>query len=278
MKWFEETVDDDDEGLQQLKQKLTKSATLTAMFFIATIMIVYGINNAYTIIFVNDDDSWVRLVNTAMSLFQSMGLVDSTIPEVHISRFLRIPGTVFFVIGGLLIIFDSRRNFIRSVGLYALCMGTTRIITYYPLIVGDAGPVTWVGWVLVFFACNLIYSGYCMLSGTVRGKIGLMISSTCLSFMYMMMIGLYIWIIEIMGDLYETKDIVEMLFPLVVSFVMYFILIILMDTDEIRYGDKMSRHVRILNNIDKTYRSVENLVISADDARALAGSGYEGWK
>ena len=65
MKLFDAFSEDNEENLQLMKEKVTKGAVNAAIFLIASIMIAYGLNNMYTIIFLSDDEAWVEAVNTA---------------------------------------------------------------------------------------------------------------------------------------------------------------------------------------------------------------------
>ena len=274
MKLFDAFSEDREENLQLIKEKVTKGAMNTAIFIIASIMIVYGINNLYTIVFIQSDESWVNTVNTVIQIIGV--LVNQDFPTIHLSRFLRVPGTLLFIICGILLFLDVRRNFLRAIGLYALCMGVSRIITCLPLLLSAEDTTNGVGWFVFILGVNLCYSGYSLLSGAVRGKYGMFAAAVIFSGFYMILIGFmaYFELVLMEGSM---VDYLANMYPLLIPFAMYFILLWLIDTDEIRYNDRISRHIRILNGIDATYRTIENLTFTDAEARSLASPGSEGW-
>lgn len=274
MKLFDAFSEDREENLQLIKEKVTKGAMNTAIFIIATILIAYGINNMYTIIFLTDDEAWVDTVNMALDVIGM--LTGQTFPEIHLSRFLRVPGTILFIICGTLLFLDVRRNFLRAVGLYALCMGFSRIITCLPFLISTEDTTNGVGWIIFILGVNLCYSGYSLLSGSVRGKYGMFAAAVVFSGFYMLLLGFMAYFDLVLLD-YSMWDFLDDVYTLMIPFSMYFILLWLIDTDEIRYNDKVSRHIRILNSIDSTYRTVEDLSFTEREAAQLASPGGEGW-
>ena len=273
MKMFDAFSEDNEENLQLMKEKVTKGAVNAAIFLIASIMMAYGLNNMYTIIFLSDDEAWVEAVNTATAFIGLM--TGQHFPVVELSRFLRVPGTIMFIVCGIFLFLDVRRNFLRAVGLYALCMGTTRIITCLSLLLSQEDITNGIGWFIFILGINLCYSGYSLLSGAVRGKYGMFAASVAFSGAYIMLIAFMAYIDFKFGEGIVT--ILEDTYTLIIPFLMYFILLWLIDTDEIRYNDRISRHIRILNGIDSTYRTIEHLSFTDEEARGLASPGGSGW-
>lgn len=273
MRLFDAFPEEKEEDLQNTTEKVTKYAKNAAIFIIATVMIVYGFSNMYSIIFLDDDESWVNAVNTIISI---VNMYSGPYPEVHLSRFLRVPGTIMFIVCGFLLYLDVRRNFLRAVGLYALCMGTSRIITCVPFLISTEDFSNGIGWLVTLFGINLCYSGYSLLSGSVRGKYGIFFASTVFSGFYMIVIGFLTYVVYMSGAM-DVVTYVEDMYTLLIPFAMYFILLWVIDTDEIRYNDKMSRHIRILNSIDATYRTIESLTFTEKEAEQLIAPGSEGW-
>ncbi len=272
--WFvqrEAREDLDDDNLVHIRDNITHTMTNLAMFLMAAVLIVYGLNAFYTIVWKTSDESWVSMVNMAISILgQYVWHMD--IPPIQISRLVRLPGAFMFIAGGLLILLDSRRNFVRSVGLYALSMGLSRIVMVAPLLLSQEDFSNGVGWLIAILGINLIYSGYSMLSGSVRGKWGILIASGAYVFIYLLLIGFLILAFKDNG----LEFTFNMVAPFMLNFMMYFILLWLLDTDEIRYGDKMSRHISILRSIDNTHRAAGVLSFTPQDAKKLAsGVGWE---
>lgn len=273
-KWFERKnrqEEEENDNFVVIRETITNKMTTLAMFFMAAVLILYGLNNLHTIIWEDTDESWVSIFNTVADVLSHLGGYGD-VPDIHISRFVRLPGSLMFIAGGLLIILDSRRNFVRSVGLYALSMGLSRILMVVPLLLSQEDVSNGVGWLIAILGINLVYSGYSMLSGSVRGKWGILIASGAYVFIYLLLIGMFMLI-------YRDEDfftLMENILPLILSFMMYFVLLWLLDTDEIRYGDKISRHITILRSIDNTHRAACLLTFVPEDAKKIqSGEGWE---
>lgn len=264
---FEDESEEMEQNLFKFRTRIGNTVTRFAIFLIAFIMIAYGLNAMYTIIQLQDDESWVRWANL---LIEIMGWSDRE--PLHMSRFLRLPGAIFFIVGGCMILLDVRRTFVRSVGLYALAMGVNRICTVLPFLAAKEDISNGIGTLFLVLGCNLIYSGYSMLSGSVRGKWGLIASSAFFTVVYLMLIGMFVNLYIIMPGEYSwiaASELLEAIYAYLISFLMYFLLLWLLDTDQIRYGDRFTRHISILRNIDNTYRAAELLTLSYDDAAKL---------
>ncbi len=272
--WFtqrESRADIEDDNLIRIRDSITRTMTNFAMILMAGILILYGLNSFYIIVWVESDESWVSMVNLAITLLGQL-IWNTDLPTISISRLVRLPGAIMFIVGGLLILLDSRRNFVRSVGLYALSMGLSRVVMVLPLLLSQEDISNGIGWLIALLGFNLIYSGYSMLSGSVRGKWGILIASGCYVVIYLLLIGFIILMFQ--GN--SPEFIFDIVSPYILNFMMYFVLLWLLDTDEIRYGDKMSRHISILRNIDNTHRAAGLLTFTPQDAKKLAsGKGWE---
>ncbi len=273
-KWFvrrDPKEENEDDNLIRIRETLTSAMTTISMFIMAGILIIYGINNLHTIIWETTDESWVEMINLITNILGSL-VWHMDIPEIHLTRLVRLPGALMFIAGGLLILLDTRRNFVRSVGLYALSMGLSRIVMVLPLLLSQEDFCNGVGWLIALLGINLIYSGYSMLSGSVRGKWGILLASGAYVVLSLILISFLIIVYQNTG----LDTILDMILPMILNFSMYFILLWLLDTDEIRYGDKMSRHIEILRNIDNTHRAAGLLSFLPEDARKLySGKGWE---
>lgn len=257
----------DEVDIIDVKVRLSKNALLVIMYAIALIMMVYGVMRIVDVVFLGKASDWIDSLRVAWALIFHRDIVGVDVPNV-----VYLVGPVFFIFNALLIMTDHRRSFIRSVGLYAFSMGVTRIGFAIPLIKSGVAPTMAMGWLIFILASNLVISGYTLLSGTVRGRFGMMAGSSVMLLLYLEYFALLMFV----G--FDIKDILSEYTTQVIACAMYGLLVWLLDTDEIRYGDKLTRHIAILQSIDNTYRAVELMSIGASDARILTDPEFKGWK
>ena len=257
----------EEEDIVDVKVHLDKRVITAIMFLIAVIMIFYGVSRLYTVAVLRGEEDWIDSFRLIW-----IGVFGGKIELGHVPHIIYWPGPIIFIIGGFLILFDHRRSFVRSVGLYAFSMGIVRVGMAIPLIRSIAPPTVALGWVIFILGANLVFSGYSMLSGTTRGRWGMIGGS-------LGMLAIYLEYFAMMLFLgIPVTDIITNYTNIVITCLMYVFLIWLLDTDEIRYGDKLTRHIAILQSIDNTYRSVELLSIRKKDAATLMNLNDPRWK
>ena len=266
----------EEEDIIDVKMRLSKRTITGIMILIAVIMIFYGTTRLYTVAVLHGEEDWLDSFRMAWLM-----VFGGDLELGHVTHLVYWPGPIIFIIGGFLILMDHRRSFIRSVGLYAFAMGVVRIGMALPLMRSLAPPTVALGWIIFILAANLVFSGYSMLSGTTRGRWGMIGGSLGMMAIYMEYFALIMFAyIGIVGD--SMGNVIIMIFRdypnIVVTCIMYAFLIWLLDTDEIRYGDKLTRHIAILQSIDNTYRSVELMTIRRKDAAALMNMDSPRWR
>ncbi|MCQ2084700.1 MAG: hypothetical protein MJZ21_00965 [archaeon] len=275
-KWLRLTYLDDsgESALADISRPVVNKFLEHVMLIIAVIMIVYGFVTAYVIIVYQTDDDWVSALNFVISFIGGSG-----VDPVEIPRLFRVPPSVLYVICGVLIFMDCRRNFIKSVGLYAACVGFNKIVSAVPFIISKTEVTFLTGLVIFVLGANVTYSGYRMLSGTVRGRNGMLATAILLLVVYLEYIAMmmYINVNAYSVPASEVLIVVMKSYPtMFVSCVMYCVLIWLLGTSQIRYGDELYRHIDILKEIDNTYRA-EKLVIEEKDLGPLLDPASPDW-
>ena len=194
------------------------------------------------------------------------------------------------LIGGTILILNPRRTFNSSIGIYAITMGLLSFCNNWATIgenafddedsfvamfsfIGDIEFLINLG--MVILSLNLMVSGLSYLRGRPRGTIGMMNKAA-----FMLFISLFYILIELapgMGDYDNLIDLMIEQPSLVIQAVMFFIFLIIMDSDEARNYNTKNRlgystdAIRYSNTMDK------KSYIELDDARALIDPKMVAW-
>ena len=194
------------------------------------------------------------------------------------------------LIGGTVLILNPRRTFNSSIGIYAITMGLLSFCNNWatigdnPFEDGDSlmalfsfvGDITFlINLAMVILSINLMISGISYLRGRPRGTIGMMNKAA-----FTLFISLFYILIEIapgMGDYDNLIDLMVEEPSLIIQAIMFFIFLIIMDSDEARNYNTKNRlshstdAIRYSNTMDK------GSYIELEDARALIDPKMGAW-
>ena len=190
------------------------------------------------------------------------------------------------IVGGSIMVLNPRRTFNISIGIYAMTMGVISLMSILPEVLavdpggasgGILGILSDFMYLAQFFmmclSINLMYSGVSYLRGRPRGTVGMMFKAAFLMFMglFSLMLGVK------MGD-YDTVLVAFRENPdTVISTLLFFIFLNMMDTDEARaYNPK----VRLKNSTDamrRTHILNERSRIWLSDAKVLTDRTFQSW-
>ena len=141
------------ENVQNAAQGFIGAIKRKMPFFLASIIIISGlIDIANMTVFENDDN----IVNNSIVAFIKISM-------------------------GLFIIFDPKRNLMRSVGFYALSLGLARIVSTLPMLGSESDLFFIVALVMLGMGINLVVSGYSYLQDVSRGRFGMTFGSAALA-------------------------------------------------------------------------------------------------
>ena len=181
-----------------------------------------------------------------------------------------IPNMAAFIImavAGAFIIIVGRKDLVRTVGLYALTLGLTRVLMRLDIITNPSSNILSVifNWVLFLLALNLIYTGVSFARGKVIRRASMM--ATTFAFIglnvVMMMVPLAAFGIQTLDN---TTRFIEV--------VMYIVLILMLDAESIRFGTSDGKHARHLDRVRASYRAEPWAFITPDEAEnLLSGTG-----
>ncbi|MCQ2070704.1 MAG: hypothetical protein MJZ68_06210 [archaeon] len=255
---FPSNLYNSDEIVQEIVPRFASKVLPIALRVMAVLLCAYGVYELYSLAIDNMNFYWFRPLEA-----------------------------LAFIVCGSMILLDRRRKYVRSVGFYAIAMGISRVLSSLPYMqdIDDIGemffieeliargfPVAIVGVVFLAIGMNTLLSGAMFLTGTARGKHSMQISAVVMSLLYIEMI------VFLLKSGYPYDYLLEYETFVFIRILMYFFLVWLLDTREIRYGDKVSKHFQFMSAIDNTYRSRDVLSISEEDASVLcAGPSSDGW-
>ena len=189
------------------------------------------------------------------------------------------------LVGGTVMVLNPRRTFNISIGIYALTMGVISLMSSLEPVLevetgGGGGILGFLADILYlsefFMMClslNLIYSGTSYLRGRPRGTVGMMFKASFLMFM-----GLFEIMLSVRLGEYDTVATAFKDNPnVMISTILFFIFLNMMDTDEARaYNTK----VRLRNSTDAMRRSHilnEKSRIWLSDAKVLSDKTFRSW-
>ncbi len=185
------------------------------------------------------------------------------------------------LLGGSILVFNPRRTFNKSIGLYAVIMGITAFNSYWDslelckewdfLFIGDALFIILL--VMMALCINLVVSGISYMRGRPRGTLGMMVKAMLMMAIHVLTIVVKLYTKEYSGLLEAIRD-----DPVtIVQIFLFFVFLNVMDTDEARSYNTKNR----LSNSTEALRQTKTLdgrsYIHLRDAVVLNSTTFEGW-
>jgi hypothetical protein len=162
------------------------------------------------------------------------------------------------------ILFDPKRNAVRAVGFYAVSLGLSRVVTSISTFAFVSTISFVIGGVTLIMGANLLYSGYKYLRDTSRGLIGMIVSTSILALMQTIIL-LMNYQAYIMTGVPLYVDIV----PYAIAFLQYIVLLLILDTKEIRYSTLLQQTNTRIESIRVTNTVGGSLMLRRDDGLVL---------
>lgn len=173
--------------------------------------------------------------------------------------------TIMFVGGLLSIVFSAKKDLIRCIGFYALSLGLSRILIRYHGMADASTMSLALGWIFIIVSANLCYTGAWFTLGNVIRRTSMLLTSTLLTVVNL--------IIVIFGHALESALEIQILTNdpsyYMINFIMYLVLILLLDSEQIRYGTSQGKHVRHMDRIRSSYVLDKDSIVNRDVARCL---------
>ena len=222
-------------------QREAKRSTYAAVF-LGSMMTLVGLGMILTQIFFPSDGSGILKNQDGALSYISRGIL---------------------VIGGLIVIYYRRRGNYFVVGLYAIILGTSRIIRSLPGLTGESDYGFYTSIIFIGIGVNLVISGYNHL--TVRTRNPTMMRITAIAMLCMYVVALLYVHINKMDLLTAISNAADMLWygPLYVA------LIIILSSREILDNIPMGRIRRYSLAISDSVYLGDSITVSPEDAETI---------
>ena len=187
-----------------------------------------------------------------------------------------IEGVAFTImlLAGILVTVMRRIDLIRTIGLYALTLGLTRVMLRYVQLSADPSLYSILIYLpMLILAFNLMYTGSSFMRGLVIRRMSMMITTFLLTAVNLVIIMLALTF-EIDIEALTGSDYLSRF----IEIVMYLILIVLLDSEQIRYGTADGKHIRLLSRIRSSYRIEKDSHITPVTAECLIKRDGPMWK
>lgn len=162
------------------------------------------------------------------------------------------------------ILFDPQKSIVRAVGFYAISIGISRVIFSINILATQSMFALALGSTFLFMGANLLYSGYRYLKDTSRGLTMMIISTGCLALLQAILLLMNFQQYMLLNEIVYAE-----LMPSVISFFEYLVLLLILDTEELRYSTLLQQVNTKVESICVTNTARKPLILKRDDALVL---------
>ena len=230
------------EGLAERMRRLFELAPTIVSLSLGIVLVAQGIYGVYT------------------------GIRDGQVILYYVSN-------VILAVGGSLIILLCKTDLVRLTGIYAITLGSSRLITRYLALTGDdVGTMTIVmsaGTMLL--AANLVYTGISFSFGNVIRRTSMIITAGLLATANIVLMT----ILSVLGAFEEDPSgLIEYL----LNFFMYMILVGMLDMEAIRMNTSDGKHATHLDRIRCSYMLDTDSSITPEVSEQLLSRSGPMWR
>lgn len=162
------------------------------------------------------------------------------------------------------ILFDPKKNVMRAMGFYAMSIGLSRIIASLSILIQPSAFSLATGIITLALGANILISSYNYLNDTTRGRLGILVGTGLLALLQTVMLMLSYQAYRATG-IVNTDELISS----VVLLVQYIVLLLIMDTSEIRYGTLMEKTNTRIESLRVTDMIEGHFKLERDDASVL---------
>ncbi len=175
-----------------------------------------------------------------------------------------IAAAVIKIIIAEFILFDPKKNVVRTVGFYAMSIGISRVIMSISTLAMVSTISLAIGLVTLIMGANLLYSSYKYLSDTSRGLLGMILSTSVLALLQVAII-----LVNYQTKLMTGIPLYENTAPIIIGFFQYLILLLILDTKEIKYSTLLQQINTRVERLRLTNIAENSLMLKRDDGLIL---------
>ena len=225
--------------VSEIKETLVKTSRNWITYILAMVLIISSAYHIFAVLFSDSPDEMDFLERTYSA--------------------------VIGIIMAEFILFDPKRSVLRSVGFYALSISISRIIQSITILIHPSLFSLVFGSILLFTGANLFFSGYQYLNGTSRGRTGMMAATTLLAVVQILMIMIFFQT-DFLKDDYNSQ---YELLPSIITLTQYVVLLMILDTGELRYGSVREQANTKIETVRKTHVPTADCLLNRDDAAIM---------
>lgn len=179
------------------------------------------------------------------------------------------------VVGGLGCIVLTRYSLVRLIGVYAISAGISRIIIRFVDVVTGVDLMMFLLSAAMFVvSANLVIKGVSFVRGNVVQRRNLIIASSLLAAGNL----LIVLVLYDAGGLFDIPGTEEEMWQYFINFLTYVVLLIMLDTETIRYNSPSGRNARQLDRIRSMYSFEPYASIEPEAAYALLNRSGRMWR
>ena len=225
--------------LKDFGQKAIEFTKGRMSYILALILIVSGGYEIYRVITADYTDDW--------------GFID----EVY--------SAIIKIIMAEFILFDPKKSIIRAIGFYAMSIGLTRVITSISILSNTDTISLAIGGITLIMGANMLLSSYNYMNDTTRGRTGMIVSASILSVMQVILLVLVYESSRMGSPIMDQEDTI----PMFISLFQYVVLLLIMDTKELRFSTALEKANTRIESASITYSVASDLRLTRDDALVL---------
>ena len=229
------------EGLAEKMRRLFDLAPTIVSLSLGIVLVAQGIYNAF------------------------LGLKDGAVPLYFVA-------CAIMAVGGALILLLYKKDLVRLTGIYAITLGSSRIITRYLALTSDSGTVVIVASAaLMLLAANLIFTGISFTRGNVIRRTSMIITAGLLAATNMIVLT----VLSLLGFFEEDPS---GILGYLLNFFMYMILVGMLDMEVVRMNTSDGKHATHLDRIRCSYTLDSDSTISPEVSEQLLSRSGPMWR
>ena len=163
---------------------------------------------------------------------------------------------------------DPNKTVPRTIAFYAFALGMGRLISYFPNLFEQDNAAFIIGIIMVIMGGNLSYSGFRYMSGNTRGRTGMSVNAT-LQISIIIFLEMVPYIINSIAGVPIEMDAGSDVIRDAVSVIQYALLLLMLDTAEVKYGTPLEKMNSRLDSVRMSYTLDSGLRLDRQQAIIL---------
>ena len=218
-----------------------------------------------------------ELAPTIVSILLGIVLVAQGIYNILLDFKVEAPALYYvahmiMTVGGVLIILLYKKDLVRLTGIYAITLGSSRILIRYLGLTSDSSTAIIVASAaLMLLAANLVFTGISFARGNVIRRTSMIITAGILAATNMIVLA----VLSVLGAFDEDPS---GILGYLLNFLMYMILVGMLDMEIVRMNTSDGKHATHLDRIRCSYTLDSDSTVSQEVSEQLLSRSGPLWK